>query len=66
MLIPRQAGLAVKAWSPEKANVGEANGVNGPVGSSLLEVAKGCPLFPFLFLENRDMLSCQPMTYIFA
>ena len=43
MLIPRQAGLAVKAWSPEKTNVGEANGVNGPAGSSLLEVAKGCP-----------------------
>ena len=36
MVIPRQAGLTVKAWSPEKTDMGEADGVNGPAGNSPL------------------------------
>ena len=36
MVIPPQAGLTVKALSPDKTDMGEADGINGPAGHSPL------------------------------
>jgi len=36
MVIPPQAGLTVKALSPDKTDMGEADGIHGPAGNSPL------------------------------
>ena len=36
MVIPPQAGLTVKALSPDKTDLGEADGIHGPAGNSPL------------------------------
>jgi len=36
MVIPPQAGLTVKALSPDKTDMGEADGIHGPAGHSPL------------------------------
>ena len=42
MVIPPQAGLTVKALSPDKTVMGEADGVYGPAGNSPLYARGEC------------------------
>jgi hypothetical protein len=36
MIIPPETGLSVKAWNPDKTDMGQADEINGPAGNSAL------------------------------
>jgi hypothetical protein len=72
--------LTVKAWSPEKADMGEADGVNRPAGNSPLcvmgrekearteaaEVLRINPKFSLESWKKRQILKDQSVTDTFC